>query len=55
MALTRMEDGLGPTSKGSQVGESSHGLAIIRRLHERREHNVQDEGGCHQLCKQAGI
>lgn len=35
MALTRLEDRLGPTSKGSQVGESSHGLAIFCRLHER--------------------
>ena len=47
--------GLGCPSQGSPMGEPAHGLAVICRLHEWTQDRVQVQGGCHQLCQQAGL
>lgn len=47
--------GLGCARQGPPMGEPSHGLGIVCRLHERTPTPVQVQAGCYQLCQQAGL
>lgn len=45
-----LADGLGRPPQGPPMGEPTHGLAVVGRLHERPPDTVQVQGGCHQVC-----
>merc|ERR1711977_550646 len=55
LALITLAHGLGSSTQGSQMGEPTHGLAVIRRLHERRARPVQEQRRRNQLREQAGV
>ncbi len=55
MAQSSMENGLGHIAKGTQMGKSFDGLAILCGFHARKTRQLQDQGGCDQICGEAGL
>lgn len=55
LAPTPLENGLGYLAKGSQMGESIDGMAVIWRFYAGDQCDLQVEGGCRRFCGEAGL
>lgn len=55
MGLARLAHGLGSSTKGTQMGESAHGVAIHSRSHAGHQAAVQESRGGNHFRRKARI